>query len=93
MDTMIEINTPLTKEMQEAPLGAAVQRALNNYISNLEDNAPTNLYEIVIGEVKESLLRYVMNHRTIRGNQSKAAKWLGISRTTLRKLLKEIGML
>jgi len=46
---------------------------------------------MVLGEVEKPLLEVVMKHT--KGNQSNAAKALGLSRGTLRKKLKIYGML
>ena len=51
---------------------------------------PGNLYEMVLGEVEQPLLKAVLDFT--RGNQSKAADVLGINRGTLRKKLKEYGL-
>jgi Fis family transcriptional regulator len=45
---------------------------------------------MVISEVERPLLAAAMNHA--RGNQSKAAKILGINRSTLRKKLELYGL-
>ena len=68
------------------PLRAAVEHALHNYFSHLGDTIPTNLYELVLAEVEAPMLEVVL--RQARGNQTKAAQMLGLSRGTLRKKLK-----
>ena len=47
---------------------------------------PKNVYREVIDEVEKPLLKAVMNFSC--GNQSEAAKYLGINRATLRTKLK-----
>lgn len=66
-------------------LRSCVQRALQNYFAKIGDNPVTNLYEMVLAEVEAPLLEIVLQHT--RGNQSKAAILLGLSRGTLRKKL------
>jgi len=78
------------KERRTKPLGSAVQTALSCYFSDLDGHPPDNLYDMVIGEVERPLLAAAMNHA--RGNQSKAAKILGINRSTLRKKLELHGL-
>lgn len=73
------------QERRKKPLGSAVQTALACYFSDLDGHPPDGLYDMVISEVERPLFEAVMNH--VRGNQSKAAKILGINRTTLRKKL------
>jgi Fis family transcriptional regulator len=46
---------------------------------------------MVLEEVEPPLLRAVLRHT--RNNQSKAARMLGLSRGTLRKKLKQYGLL
>ena len=72
-------------------LSGCVAAALQNYFSNLGGQLPTNLYEMVQREVESPLLEAVM--RYVRGNQSRAAILLGLSRGTLRKMLKTYDLL
>jgi Fis family transcriptional regulator len=79
----------LTQKNQ--PLHDSVRQSLENYISQLKGQIPSNLYELILGEVEEPLLRCVMEYT--KNNQSRAAIVLGLSRGTLRKKLKQYGML
>ena len=56
------------------------------YISNLNGHRPGDLYDLVIGQVEQPLLKAVLEYT--KGNQSQAAGILGINRGTLRKKLK-----
>ena len=51
---------------------------------------PSAIYEMVINTVEKPLLLYIMNKTE--GNQSKAAKMLGLNRNTLRKKLKQYNL-
>lgn len=62
-----------------------VSHALKEYFSTLEDGSICNLYELVLTEVEAPLLKLTLEYA--KGNQSLAAKWLGINRGTFRKLL------
>src|ERR1700731_3450167 len=73
------------------PLHDSVRQALESYFLQLKGQAPTNLYEMVLAEVEVLLLEAVMEYT--KGNQSRAAILLGLSRGTLRKKLKIYGML
>jgi Fis family transcriptional regulator, factor for inversion stimulation protein len=64
----------------------SVYRALNNYFAQLGDGRPAEIYEMVLAEIEIPLLESVLAYT--RGNQSKAAIILGLSRGTLRKKLK-----
>ena len=69
------------------PLRECVRMAVERYIEHLEGDAATNLYEMVLEEIEEPLLRTVM--KFTHHNQSKAALWLGLSRGTTRKKLEK----
>lgn len=73
------------------PLHDSVRQALESYFSQLKGQAPSNLYDLVLAEVEVPLLEAVMEYT--KGNQSRAAILLGLSRGTLRKKLKIYGML
>ena len=51
------------------------------------DQNPSELYKMVIGETELALLDMLM--RKTEGNQTRSAQYLGISRGTLRKKLKQ----
>lgn len=79
----------LTQKNQ--PLHDSVRQALENYLSQLKGQAPSNLYELILAEVEAPLMQAVMEYT--KNNQSRAAIVLGLSRGTLRKKLKLYGML
>ncbi len=61
---------------------------MNRYFNQLDQkNTPINVYNLVLKEVEPPLLNSVMNF--CNNNQSKAARILGINRTTLRTKLKK----
>ena len=73
------------------PLKDEVRKALNRYFNQLDQkNTPINVYRLVLNEVEPPLLRSVMQFSN--NNQSKAAKILGINRTTLRTKLKKYNI-
>jgi len=72
------------------PLRALTEQALEGYFASLNGHAPGHLYELVLREVEEPLLRAVLDH--VGGNQSRAAEVLGLNRGTLRKKLKSHGI-
>lgn len=51
---------------------------------------PNNLYQMVISEIEKPLLEVVMEQSE--SNQTRAAKYLGINRNTLRKKLKQYNL-
>jgi|SRR5579872_6605431 len=83
--------SPFTVAHKNQPLHDSVRQALESYFTQLKGQAPNNLYELVLAEVEVPLLEAVMEYT--KGNQSRAAILLGLSRGTLRKKLKIYGML
>src|SRR5579863_5981402 len=90
-DSTQKVISPFTVAHKNQPLHDSVRQALESYFAQLKDQAPNNLYELVLAEVEVPLLEAVMEYT--RGNQSRAAILLGLSRGTLRKKLKIYGML
>lgn len=82
--------TGASDERRKQPLASAVDTALTRYLNDLDGHMPTDLYELVLCEVEQPLLRTVMQFT--RGNQSLAAQILGINRSTLRKKLAKYGL-
>jgi Fis family transcriptional regulator, factor for inversion stimulation protein len=75
----------------QATLKNSVEKSIQSYFSKIGDTLVDNLYELVLAEIEEPLLKEVISFT--RGNQSKAAILLGLSRGTLRKKLKIYGFL
>lgn len=66
-----------------------VQEELRRYFDMLDGEDPSNVYHLVMHQAEHALIDSVM--RECGGNQSKATKWLGISRGTLRNKLADMG--
>ena len=83
---------PSVEAMKTTPtLQEHVQSVVATYFDTLTDDTPRNLYEIALAELELPLLTEVM--KRTKGNQSKAAILLGLSRGTLRKKLKIYGFI
>lgn len=80
-----ELQQPVTTTPTQT-LRESVAESLRIYFSKLDGHAPDDLYRMVIEEVERPLLESVMGY--CGGNQTKAAKCLGLNRGTLRKKLK-----
>ncbi|MDD3182695.1 MAG: helix-turn-helix domain-containing protein [Alphaproteobacteria bacterium] len=79
-------------EIAKAGLAASVEAHLQTYFNALEDELPdAGLYARVLQEVEEPLFRLVM--ALCDGNQLRAAHVLGLNRNTLRKKIRECGLL
>jgi Fis family transcriptional regulator len=83
--------SPFAVAHKNQPLHDSVRQALESYFVTLKGQVPANLYELVLAEVEVPLLEAVMEYT--KGNQSRAAILLGLSRGTLRKKLKIYGLL
>ncbi len=69
----------------------SVEKALESYFAQLDGQPVTEVYDMVLSEVEAPLLEVVM--RYTKDNQTKASVLLGLNRGTLRKKLKQYGML
>ena|SRR5690348_10663257 len=87
----IATKSPFMIAHKNQPLHESVRQAIENYFQQLKGEMPKNLYDLVLAEVEEPLMRAVMEFTN--NNQSRAAIVLGLSRGTLRKKLKTYGML
>lgn len=66
-------------------LSEHVKQAVELYFSQLNGHDAANLYAMVLSEVEKPLLETTLQQTGY--NQTKAAKALGLSRSTLRKKL------
>lgn len=72
-------NSSINKQIQETI----------EYLLNIESgNPPNDIYKLVIEAVEKPLIESILKHT--KGNQTIAAKLLGISRITLRKKIKAL---
>jgi len=73
------------------PLREAVETAMRRYFEHLDGSQASDLYAMVMAEVEAPLLACVLEHTD--GNQTRAADVLGLNRGTLRKKLKQYGLI
>ena len=71
---------------QVTPIQRCVQEELHRYFELLDGQVPSDLYRMVISQVESALLEYVMAE--CRGNQSKAATWLGMRSSSSRRSMR-----
>lgn len=76
---------------QSQTLRDSVEKALQNYFDHLDGQPVVDIYDMVLSEIEAPLLETVMKYT--RDNQTKASIVLGLNRGTLRKKLKQYGML
>jgi Fis family transcriptional regulator len=95
------LNTPANDETHQlqttsgngnsVTLRDSVEVALKNYFAQLDGAPTTEVYQLVLSEVEAPLLEQVMKYT--RNNQTRASTMLGLNRGTLRKKLKQYGLL
>ena len=92
-NTDYEIRRDIDSERLSAssiPLSAYVRQSIDLYFTQLKGHDPVDLHAMVIGEVEKPLLEATLAH--FGHNQTKAAKALGLSRSTLRKKIEQYSL-
>ena len=90
MTNELKENQAFNSGAENFTLRESVELAMKNYFAQLDNEQPTDIYELVLAEVEAPLMETVMNYT--HGNQTKASKVLGLNRGTLRKKLKAYGL-
>jgi Fis family transcriptional regulator, factor for inversion stimulation protein len=92
-----ELNTQESGEVVQHPgsnqssLRESVRTAVRTYLDQLDGQLGTEVYQMVLSEIEAPLLEEILIYT--RNNQSKASRMLGLNRGTLRKKLKQHGLL
>jgi len=73
------------------PLKESAAEAIAHFLGTLDGEGCSELYDMVLHQVEEPLFKAVMEYT--QQNQSSAATMLGLNRGTLRKKLREHGLL
>ncbi len=81
----------INETVSSISLKQAVRDTLRNYFTHIGSEQPVDFYSILLEEIERPLLEVLINHTQY--NQVRMAQILGISRGTLRKKLKQHGML
>lgn len=69
-----------------AQLYNAVKHSIRRYLYELDGTQPHDMYDLVLKQIELPLFEAILEHT--KGNQSKAAEYLGLNRGTLRKKLR-----
>jgi Fis family transcriptional regulator len=72
------------------PLRHFAAQAFRSYLKELNGHRPKDLYRFVLGEIEAPLIQVALEYT--KGNQTEAARLLGLSRATLRKKLRQHGV-
>ena len=67
---------------QTIPLRQHVQITVSQYLQDMGNTVPENLYQMLLAEIEPPLIEEIL--KCTGGNQSRAAGMLGITRNTLR---------
>ena len=78
-------------DTDQNPIRESVENALKEIFEELHGQPAKELYDLVLSEVEEPMLKVVMSQAG--NNQSRAAAMLGLNRGTLRKKLKRYGLI
>ena len=73
------------------PLKDSAREAISHFLDTLDGEPCSELYDMVLHQVEEPLFRAVLDYT--KHNQSHAAAMLGLNRGTLRKKLRQHGLL
>ena len=73
------------------PLSASASEAIGHFLETLDGEPCSELYDMVLHQVEEPLFKAVLDYT--QHNQSHAAAMLGRNRGTLRKNLRQHGLL
>ncbi|MEM9079795.1 MAG: sigma-54 dependent transcriptional regulator [Verrucomicrobiota bacterium] len=79
----------LASERQPVEAGDAVSGLVRQALDEAEAAGQGNALRAVVGQVEEEVIREALERSG--GNQSKAARWLGVTRLTLREKVKGFG--
>ena len=89
-------HSAVTKRRKKTPSGPpplrdSASEAIRHFLETLDGEACSELYDLVIHQVEEPLFEAVLDYT--QHNQSHAAAMLGLNRGTLRKKLRQHGLL
>ena len=73
------------------PLRDSASEAIGHFLQTLDGEPCSELYDMVLHQVEEPLFKAVLDYT--QHNQSHAAAMLGLNRGTLRKKLRQHGLL
>jgi Fis family transcriptional regulator, factor for inversion stimulation protein len=93
MNTSLTDNESVEKSataMLCTPLSVHVQQTVAHYLEQLNGHDVVGLHAMVMAEVEKPLLQAALEYSGY--NQSKTAKALGLSRSTLRKKMDFYGL-
>ncbi|NND44310.1 MAG: Fis family transcriptional regulator [Xanthomonadales bacterium] len=79
-----------SKKQQSTPLRDHVRKTIRQYLDDMDSTEPEHVYQKLLAEIEPPLIEEVL--RFTGGNQSRAARILGITRNTLRSKLRRYAI-
>ncbi len=76
--------------MSKHNIEQCIQESLKMYFQDLDGECAHDIYKMVISCVEKQVFEFMLEHTN--GNQSLAAKYLGINRNTLHKKLQQYDL-
>ena len=76
--------------INENDIARCVRKAVEDYFNDLDGEKPHAIHDMVIRSVEKPLIELVMDYAG--GNQTRAARLLGISRDALRYKIKKFQL-
>ena len=81
----------ITKNLSNSSLSAVVKKEANAFIKNMNGNSSkSNMHSLFLNDTERTLIDTVLE--TCNGNVTRSADFLGISRGTLIKRIKEYNL-
>jgi len=79
-----------TRKKQPTPLREHVQETIRLYLDDMGNTEPEHVYQKLLSEIEPPLIEEVLRYTS--GNQSRAARVLGMTRNTLRSKLRRYAI-
>ena len=77
----------MSAKKAQPPLRTTVREAVKTYLADMGSSEISDLHRRLMSEVEPPLIREVLEHTG--GNQSRAARMLGMTRNTLRARMRD----
>jgi Fis family transcriptional regulator len=79
-----------TRKKQHTPLREHVQGTIRRYLTDMGNTEPEHVYQKLLSEIEPPVIEEVLRYAC--GNQSRAARILGMTRNTLRSKLRRYAI-
>lgn len=90
-DSIIEKKDLFSSDFKHCTIKDFLETKLNGYLEKMTQIENSNLYDTVISEIEKALFSITL--KKTNGNQTKAAKILGINRNTLNKKIRQYKLI